>query len=78
MLYLYESHMGGLYWSEEDYDYESMYCETCGDSDMQLGTAENYLAAMELLDENSEHYIDEHISELAGEAYEYFKNEAIE
>ena len=34
--YLYESHLGGLYTSEEYLD--DLYCETCGDSDWLIGT----------------------------------------
>ena len=28
-MYLYESHMGGLYTSENELDYEYLYCEQC-------------------------------------------------
>lgn len=37
MKYLYDSHMGGIYTSDELYDYDSIYCETCGDYDEVLG-----------------------------------------
>ena len=33
MVYIYESHMGGLWVSEDLYDDDKLYCETCGDSD---------------------------------------------
>lgn len=36
-LYLYENHLGGLYTSDEKYDFDYLYCETCGDSDTYLG-----------------------------------------
>lgn len=36
-MYLYENHLGGLYTSDELLDEESLYCETCGDSDMYIG-----------------------------------------
>lgn len=36
-MYLYESHMGGLYWSDYALDYDSLYCEECGDSDWEIG-----------------------------------------
>ena len=39
-MYIYESHMGGLYTSDEPLDYEDLYCEECGDSDSLLGYAE--------------------------------------
>lgn len=75
MLYLYESHMGGLYWSENDYSYDALYCDTCSDSDTKLGCAPSYEEASNLVRENGEFYTGEHISELVGEAYEHFKNE---
>lgn len=38
--YLYENHMGGMFYTYEERDYEDMYCETCGDSDWFMGTFE--------------------------------------
>lgn len=40
MRYLYESHLGGIYTSDREYDYNDLYCETCGDSDRYLGEFE--------------------------------------
>ncbi len=40
MKYLYESHLGGLYTSDELLDRTSLYCEQCGDSDWLIGTFE--------------------------------------
>lgn len=37
MPYLYESHMGSFYCTENEEDYDSLYCETCGDSDHLVG-----------------------------------------
>lgn len=48
-MYIYESHMGGLYTSDYPLDYEQTYCETCGDSDFLLGYAETREEAWELL-----------------------------
>ena len=39
-MYLYESHMGGLYTSENELDYEYLYCEQCGDNDWLIGEYE--------------------------------------
>lgn len=36
-MYLYESHMGGLYLSDYAFNYDSLYCEQCGDSDWEIG-----------------------------------------
>ena len=39
-MYIYESHMGGLYVSDMAISCEDLYCEQCGDSDWLLGYAE--------------------------------------
>ena len=36
-MYIYESHLGGLYTSDEALDYDYLYCEECGDSDTEVG-----------------------------------------
>ena len=38
MKYIYDSHLGGIYVSQEDLDYEVCYCEQCRDLDQLLGT----------------------------------------
>lgn len=48
-MYIYESHMGGLYTSDYPLDYEQTYCETCGDSDWLIGYAETREEAWEIL-----------------------------
>lgn len=48
-MYIYESHMGGLFVSYEILDYEQTYCKTCGDSDFLLGYAETREEAWNLL-----------------------------
>lgn len=52
-MYIYESHMGGLFVSDEVLSYEQTYCETCGDSDFLLGYAETREEAWELLKDNT-------------------------
>ena len=45
-MYYYENHMGGWYASEIHYDYDDLYCETCGDGDSYIGyyeTEEEFL-----------------------------------
>ena len=49
MVYIYQSHMGGLYVSSEEYDYDRLYCETCGDSDMLLLETDDINAVAEYL-----------------------------
>ena len=39
-MYIYENHMGGLYSSEWQLDYDDLYCEQCGDSDWEIGNFE--------------------------------------
>ena len=54
MPYYYENHLGGGYYSsEEELDYEDLYCETCGDSDWPLGY---YETEEEFLKEYSKRY----------------------
>ena len=38
MKYLYDSHLGGLYTSDEELDCDYLYCEQCGDSDALIGS----------------------------------------
>ena len=53
-MYIYESHMGGLYTSEEPLDYEDLYCEECGDSDSLLGYAETREGAWNLFKDDTD------------------------
>lgn len=52
-MYIYQSHMGGLYSSDDELDYEQTYCETCGDSDWLIGYAETREEAWELLKDDT-------------------------
>lgn len=49
MIYIYENHMGGCYWTSEPYDYDELYCETCGDSDREIGAASTLDELIDLL-----------------------------
>lgn len=64
-MYIYESHMGGLFVSDEVLSYEQTYCETCGDSDFLLGYAETREEAWELLKDDTD------INGSGGWNYEY-------
>ena len=48
-MYIYESHMGGLYSSFESLDWDDLYCEQCGDSDWEIGNFETAEEAWEYL-----------------------------
>ena len=48
-LYIYESHLGGFYCTNEKQDIESLYCEQCGDYDTYLGKAENAYDVADIL-----------------------------
>lgn len=52
-MYIYQSHMGGLYTSDDELDYEQTYCETCGDSDWLIGYAETREEAWNLLKDDT-------------------------
>jgi hypothetical protein len=63
-MYIYESHVGSLYASEELYDYDYLYCETCGDNDRCLGFAENREEALFLFgDDYNEDYVNKFLDE---------------
>lgn len=40
MKYLYDSHLGGIFFSDTELTFEECYCEQCGDSDYLIGTFE--------------------------------------
>lgn len=53
-MYIYESHMGGLYTSDEPLDYEYLYCEECGDSDGIIGYANTKEEAWNLFKDDTD------------------------
>lgn len=64
-MYIYESHMGGYYVSDEFLRYEELYCEECGDSDTLIGFAESKEDALEILRSEGtcdENYIKEFVN----------------
>lgn len=66
-MYIYENHMGGIYTTEYEQDYESLYCEQCGDSDRLIGQADTRQKAWELLKD------DTNINGSGGWDYEYIQ-----
>lgn len=64
-MYIYQSHMGGLFVSDDILDYEQTYCEECGDSDFLLGYAETRGEAWNLLKDDTD------INGSGGWNYEY-------
>ena len=49
MIYIYSSHLGGIYSTSYEQDYDDLYCSTCGDSDMEVGSAETLDELIDLL-----------------------------
>ncbi len=39
--YLYENHLGGYYLSDEELDYDDLYCEQCHDTDFLVRSVES-------------------------------------
>lgn len=66
--YIYESHMGGFYTSAEPVPFDSLYCESCGDSDWELGYYENRAEAKECI-EAMDMYTDAYIKEFLDENF---------
>jgi len=53
-MFIYRSHLGnGLYISEDSLSEESLYCETCGDGDVELGEVNNKEQFWELFEDGS-------------------------
>ncbi len=66
-MYIYESHMGGVFASNEELDYGDCYCEQCGDSDYLIGFASNREEAWNLLRDNT------NINDSGGWDYDYIR-----
>ena len=66
-MYIYESHLGGLYTSDEYLNYDDLYCEQCGDSDWLIGYAATRAEAWDLLTD----YTD--IDGSGGYSYDYIQ-----
>lgn len=66
-MHIYESCTGQIYVTEEEKDFDDLYCETCGDCDMYIGYADTKEEAIKLLKEES--YNDEFIQEFIVEHY---------
>ena len=77
MIYIYESHMGGLYAGDYELSYEQRYCEICNDSDGFLGHANDEKELFDLLKVFSEDYHDEYIEYFFNETCERYFNEQI-
>ena len=67
-MYIYESHMGSLFVSDDILDYEQNYCEACGDSDYLIGYAETREEAWNLLKD------DTNINDSGGWDYDYVQD----
>ena len=52
MRYIYESHIGGIYFDNENKSASERYCETCGDYDWCLGKVETLEACWEVIKDN--------------------------
>ena len=66
--YIYESHMGGLYTSEYLLPCDYLHCETCGDSDLEMGLATNREEAKRII-EGSGMYSDEYIKQFLDDEF---------
>lgn len=76
MIYVYESHMGGLYAGDYELSYEQRYCDLCDETDGFVGRASDEKELSDLLKVFAEDYYDyEYIEYFFNETCEwYFKN----
>ncbi|MFA7157649.1 MAG: hypothetical protein WC123_08205 [Bacilli bacterium] len=58
-MYIYESHLGGLFTTKEKLSFEDLYCEQCGDWDQLLGRANTKDEFSKLI--NEEEWIENYI-----------------
>ena len=58
-LYIYENHLGGLFCSDRELDFDEIYCEDCGDSDNLIGCADTAETAWQLLHHYTENNNDD-------------------
>ena len=56
--FLYESHLGGCFWSDKELTYEQRFCEECCDIDYLVGKASNIDEAKKLIDDISHPFRD--------------------
>lgn len=69
-MFLYESHLGGVYYTEEPIDPEHLYCESCRDSDFLIGrfnTEEELKELLAKIDYCSEEYLKKVLEKWKGE-----------
>lgn len=53
-MYIYQGHLGSLYATEYELDYDELYCEQCGDSDWLIGEADVAKQAWSLLKDETD------------------------
>lgn len=80
MIYIYESHLGGLYVENEVLDYDLLCCEECGDSDQLLFESDNIYDIAEFLKEktsifNTGGYTYEHTLDIMKQCYAILEGE---
>lgn len=80
MIYIYESHLGGLYVENEALDYDLLCCEECGDSDQLLFESDNIYDIAEFLKDktsifNTGGYTYEHTLDIMKQCYAILEGE---
>ena len=68
--FIYENHLGGFYTSSTEYDYDMLYCDSCGDSDTFLGVARNRAEAWKIMNQfKGKYYTIEFLREFVKENF---------
>lgn len=67
-LWIYESHLGGLYTSDYPLN-DSLYCEQCGDWDREIGLARNRTEARKMIKAYDPYYTNAYIQEFLDENF---------
>lgn len=68
-LWIYDSHLGGLYTSDYPLSDDSLYCEQCGDWDSEIGFARNRTEARKMIKADNPYYTNAYIQEFSNENF---------
>ena len=72
--YVYASHMGGLYTTEEEQSHEDLYCDTCADSDQFVGQISNKQDVADFFAGLEDWYDKDYVKKLQAEWEDYFSD----
>lgn len=64
MVYIYESHLGGLYVVTKELSFDDLYCDSCGDCDNLVFKSNDIYEIAEFLKSETDGYTYEYTTEI--------------